>query len=245
MTRPTKRGVGDLPVAILAGGLGTRLRPKTETIPKALVSVAGEPFLSHQLRLLRHAGLRKAVLCVGHLGEMIEAEFGDGRGHGMELAYSFDGPRLLGTGGALKQALPHLGAEFFVLYGDSFLPIDYAGVAEAFWRDGAPALMTVFRNEGRWDTSNVCFRDGAILTYDKKNRTPEMQHIDYGLGVWRREVLESWPAAEAFDLAEVYRDLVTRKQLAGYEVMQRFYEIGSIEGLAELEALLTATSSKS
>lgn len=232
------RSIGDLPVAILAGGLGTRLRPQTETIPKALVSVAQEPFLAHQLRLLRRAGLRKVVLCVGHLGEMIEREFGDGHDFGIEIAYSFDGPRLLGTGGALKRALPLLGAEFFMLYGDSFLPVDYAEIARAFWQSAQPALMTVFRNEGRWDTSNVVFEDGAIQLYDKKERRPEMEHIDYGLGVWKAEVLERWPERDAFDLAEVYQDLAARKELAGHEVAQRFYEIGSPAGLTELDTLL-------
>src|SRR6266853_6505050 len=146
-----------LPVAILAGGLATRLRPITEKIPKSLVPVAGEPFLAHQLRLLRAQGVPRVVLCAGHLGEMIEREFGDGAAFGIELQYSFDGPKLLGTGGAIRQAMPLLGDSFFVLYGDSFLPIDYDAVAAAGRSSGQAALMTVFRNEGAWDTSNVEF----------------------------------------------------------------------------------------
>jgi NDP-sugar pyrophosphorylase family protein len=226
------------PVAILAGGLATRLRPMTETIPKALISVAGQPFLTHQLRLLRNAGIRKVVLCLGYRGEMIEQEFGDGSRAGMELSYSFDGPELLGTGGALKKALPLLGAHFFVLYGDSYLPIDYAAPAAAFLASGKEGLMTVFRNEGRWDTSNVWFQDGAIRSYNKKDRTPDMQHIDYGLGILSAKALEHWADGKAFDLADVYRDLISRNELAGFEVSQRFYEIGSPEGLAELDAML-------
>ena len=225
------------PVAILAGGLAKRLRPITKKLPKALVTVANEPFLSHQLRLLHSSGLRQIVICAGHLGEMIEKEFGNGAGYDMQITYSFDGPRLLGTGGALKQALPLLGERFLVLYGDSYLPIDYRSVAEAYLESGRPALMTVFKNEGHWDTSNVWFENGAIRLYDKSGRTPEMNHIDYGLGILSTEILRDWPAKE-FDLATVYRQLVEKNQLAGCEVTQRFYEIGSPEGLAELDELL-------
>ncbi len=226
------------PVAILAGGLATRLRPITEKIPKSLVSVAGEPFLAHQLRLLHSRGLRRAVLCVGYLGEMIERDFGDGSAYGMELRYSFDGPKLLGTGGALRQALPLLGEEFLVLYGDSYLPIDYSAVLASFHASGHPGLMTVFRNEGAWDTSNVQFQNGRIVRYDKRDRTPEMLHIDYGLGAFRGSVFAERPAGEAFDLADVQRGLVAKGALAGHEVFQRFYEAGSHSGLAELETLL-------
>jgi NDP-sugar pyrophosphorylase family protein len=230
--------IGEWPVAILAGGLATRLRPMTEKIPKALIEIAGQPFLAHQLRLLRSRGLRKAVLCVGHCGEMVEQEFRDGSRSGIDLSYSYDGPELLGTGGALKKALPFLGKNFLVLYGDSYLPIDYAEPARAFLASGKPGLMTVFRNEGRWDRSNVCFADDVIRSYDKKQQTPEMQYIDYGLGVLNADALSGWEDNKAFDLADVYRDLIARNELAGYEVKQRFYEIGSPEGLAELDALL-------
>ena len=233
----------DLPVAILAGGLATRLRPITEKIPKSLVPVAGRPFLSHQLELLYQRGVRRAVLCIGYLGEMIERDFGDGRDYGIQLEYSFDGPKLLGTGGALRRALPRLGAEFFVLYGDSYLPLDYRLVAESFRGSGKPGLMTVYRNEGLYDTSNVVFRDGAIAVYDKKTRLPEMRHIDYGLSVFKAEVFDEYGADQPFDLAEVMGRLVRAKQLAGYEVGERFYEIGSPAGLAELETLLSSKHS--
>jgi len=228
----------EMPVAILAGGLATRLRPVTEKIPKSLIPVAGKPFLAHQLELLRSRGIRRAVLCVGHLGEMIQREFGDGEKFGVKLDYSFDGPKLLGTGGALKRALPLLGMEFFVLYGDSYLPVEYRPVAEFFRRSGRLGCMTVYRNEGRYDTSNVVFRDGAVVVYDKKNRLPEMRHIDYGLSLFQATAFNAYPAGEPFDLAEVMSNLVREKQLAGYEVRERFYEIGSPAGLSELETLL-------
>ena len=228
----------DIPVAILAGGLATRLRPVTEKIPKSLVPVAGKPFLPHQLELLHARGIRHAVLCLGYLGEMIQRDFGDGRAFGVRLDYSFDGPKLLGTGGAIRRALPLLGGEFFVLYGDSYLPVDYHAVANFFQRSGKLGCMTVYRNEGRYDTSNVVFRDGEIAVYDKKKRRPEMLHIDYGLSLFKKTVFDSYSAEQVFDLAEVMGRLVGEKQLAGYEVPERFYEMGSPSGLAELELLL-------
>ncbi len=233
----------DLPVAILAGGLATRLRPLTERIPKALVDVAGEPFLCHQLRLLRKAGLTRIVLCAGHLGEKIVEQYGDGRSWGMQIEYSFDGPGLLGTGGALIRALPLLGDAFYVLYGDSYLPVDYRAVGRAFLASGLPGLMTVYENRGQYDSSNVWFAEGRIKVYDKKNRAPQMCHIDYGLGLLRADVLRAWPADGVVDLADVYGRLVASGQLAGYEVKERFYEIGSPEGLRELDALLKAGQS--
>jgi NDP-sugar pyrophosphorylase family protein len=232
--------LNDTPVAILAGGLATRLRPITEKTPKVLVPIAGRPFLAHQLELLRKQGVTRAVLCLGYLGDMVQCGFGDGSAYGVRLDYSFDGPVLLGTGGALKLALPKLGERFFVLYGDSYLPVPFAPIAECFERSGKLGLMTVYRNEGKYDTSNVVFGDGEIKVYDKKQRLPEMRHIDYGLSLLRREVFERYPADEPLDLAEVMRDLVAQKQLAGYEVKERFYEIGSHEGLMELNALLSA-----
>src|SRR6266480_7770587 len=230
--------LADWPVAILAGGLAERLRPATNKTPKALLSVAGEPFLIHQLRLLHSQGLRRIVLCVGYLGEMIKAELGDGTSLDMQIAYSFDGRTLLGTGSALKRALPKLGEQFLVIYGDSYMPVDYSAIVEAFVRSKKPALMTVFKNEGRWDASNVWFEAGEIHRYDKKLRTAEMRHIDYGIAVLSPEVFASFPDDRAFDLADVYSDLVSEKQMAAYEVKQRFYEIGSREGLAELDSLL-------
>jgi NDP-sugar pyrophosphorylase family protein len=226
------------PVAILAGGLATRLRPITETIPKLLVEVAGEPFFSHQLRLLKSAGLRRIVLCVGYLGDQIANRYGDGRDWDVEITYSFDGPTLLGTGGALIQALPHLGEAFFVLYGDSYLPIDYQAVGQHFLDSRQLGLMTVYHNQGRYDTSNVWFQDGTIKRYDKKKLSPEMMHIDYGLGAFRPEAFAECARGTAVDLSDVQRTLVNRQQLAGFEIFQRFYEVGSHEGLKELDTLL-------
>jgi MurNAc alpha-1-phosphate uridylyltransferase len=227
-----------IPVAILAGGLATRLLPMTQTIPKSLIMVADEPFVAHQFRLLRREGVKRVVLCVGHLGAMIRDYVGDGERFGLEISYSFDGERLLGTGGALRRALPLLDAAFFVLYGDSYLDIDYRAVFAAFNRSGARALMTVYRNDGRWDTSNVQFDGSRVVRYDKRAPTPDLRYIDYGLGILSAQVLAEKSEDEAFDLADVYAALAASGQLAGYEVMRRFYEIGTLDGLAETDKYL-------
>lgn len=234
-----------LTVAILAGGLATRLRPMTQTLPKSLLEVSGEPFVVHQLRLLKSKGIRRVVLCVGYLGEQVQSAIGDGSTLGLQVDYSFDGPALRGTAGAIRNALPKLGDSFFVMYGDSYLPCDYAAIARSFAAAGVLGMMTVFRNEGKWDTSNVEFEAGEleagkILAYSKTNRTPRMRYIDYGLGGFRSEAFRDVPAGEARDLAEVYADLLQRKQLAAFEVHERFYEIGSPAGLQETSEFLGA-----
>lgn len=226
------------PVALLAGGMATRLRPITEKIPKLLVEVAGEPFFSHQLRLLKKNGLTRIVLCVGYLGDMIVEQYGDGAKWGVEIQYSFDGEKLLGTGGALIRALPKLGDAFYVLYGDSYLPIDYQDVGRAFLASGKLGLMTVFENREAYDASNVWYENGAIQFYSKKEKKPQMRHIDYGLGVFQAAAFDGLPRDAVVDLAQVQTDLVARGQLAGYEVHERFYEIGSHAGLQELDRLL-------
>ncbi|MBF0561864.1 MAG: nucleotidyltransferase family protein [Alphaproteobacteria bacterium] len=228
------------PVAILAGGLASRLRPLTETIPKALLEVAGEPFIAHQLRWLAREGVTEVVLCLGYLGGQVVAFVGDGGRFGLRVRYSHDGDRLMGTGGALRRALPLLGERFFILYGDSYLDIAFAPVAAAFEASGLDGLMTVYGNEGRYDTSNVVFSEGRIVCYSKKLRRPDMRYIDYGLGLLRAEVLAAWPDGEPFDLADVYSGLVDAGLLAGYESTRRFHEIGSPEGLAETEAYLSS-----
>jgi NDP-sugar pyrophosphorylase family protein len=228
--------LGDFPTAILAGGMATRLGSLAKRIPKSLVSVSGEPFLAHQLTLLRNKRIKRVVLCVGHLGEMIQAKFGDGAQFGIALEYSFDGPRPLGTGGALRKALPLLGSHFFVLYGDSYLPIDFEPVADAYCRSGKAGLMTVFRNENRWDTSNVRFEGSRVLEYSKSRQTAQMHHIDYGLSVFSTRAFAEMP--EVFDLSDLIARLLARGELAGHEVDKRFYEVGSPQGLAELEAFL-------
>lgn len=223
------------PVAILAGGLATRLRPITENIPKALVEVAGKSFIVRQLEYLYAQGVRNVVLCVGYLGEMIQEVVGTGERYGLQVRYSFDGSELLGTGGALRKALPLLGNHFFVLYGDSYLPVDFLTVQNAYIRSGQPALMTVLKNGDRWDKSNVLFVDGQLVEYNKRTPRPEMAYIDYGLGLVSASVFDPYPNDGPFDLATVYQDLSVKGLLAGLEMHQRFYEIGSHNGLKEAE----------
>jgi N-acetyl-alpha-D-muramate 1-phosphate uridylyltransferase len=220
-------------IAILAGGLAKRMRPKTRTVPKAMLEVNGAPFVDHQLRLIRREGLNRVVMCLGHLGEQVVDHVGDGSRFGLSVDYSFDGPQLLGTGGALRRSLPLLGELFFVIYGDSYLDTDYGPVAESFIRSGKPGLMTVFHNRGRWDTSNVLFRNNKIICYSKTRIGPEMEYVDYGLGIFEADVLRGYPEGEAFDLSDVYSELAEKDQLTGYEVLTRFYEIGSPSGLEE------------
>jgi NDP-sugar pyrophosphorylase family protein len=228
------------PLALLAGGLATRMRPLTETVPKALLEVAGEPFVAHQLRLLAREGVRRVVLCVGYLGEQVAEFVGDGSRFGVEAAFVYDGPQLLGTGGALRRALPAIGSdEFLVMYGDSYLDVPFAPVVEAFRRSGRSALMTVFRNEGRWDTSNAVYAEDRVVFYSKTEKRPDMAYIDWGLGIVRSKTLEAEPAGVAFDLARVYTTLAAAGDLAGYEVQQRFYEIGSHTGLTETHDYLS------
>ncbi len=230
--------IADVPVALLAGGLATRLRPITSTIPKALVEVAGRPFIDHQLRLLRRNGIRRVVLCLGYLGQQVHEYLGDGATLDLELSYSFDGDRLLGTGGALRRAAPLLGQVFWVMYGDSYLDIDYRAVLGAFARSDALGQMTVLHNGNRWDRSNVVFHAGQLLQYDKRTQTPEMTYIDYGAALLRDTAIKCIPADQPYDLADLYSALVAERSMIGYEVTQRFYEIGSHEGLAETQAYL-------
>jgi len=231
-----------LPIVILAGGLATRLKPLTERIPKSLVDVAGQPFAVHQIELLQRRGVRDITFLVGHLGSMIEDALGDGTRWGVRIRYIFDGGQRLGTGGAVLHALPAVADPFFVLYGDSYLDCDYVAIADAFGRCGCRGLMTVCRNEDRWDRSNVLWDSGRIVRYDKHDRTSDMRHIDYGLGVFRHAAFAGFEAGRQLDLATVYQRLLAEDDLTGYEVPGRFYEIGSPQGLAETREYLALGS---
>ena len=227
-----------LPVAILAGGMATRLGPITEAIPKSLVEVAGRPFAEHQVELLRAHGISDVVWLVAHRADQIEGALGDGSRWGLRFAYAHDGPTLLGTGGAVKRALSQLGDAFFVMYGDSYLECDFADVERMFRASGHAGLMTVYGNDGRYDTSNVEFEEGRIRQYDKNARTPAMRHIDWGLGVLTPRAFARYRSDEPLDLATVYQDLLATDNLTGYLVPNRFYEIGSPDGIRDTDAYL-------
>jgi NDP-sugar pyrophosphorylase family protein len=224
------------PVCILAGGLGTRLGERVRDTPKPLIEVAGEPFLWHQLRLLAAHGAGRIVLCVGYLGELIERSVGPER-FGLEISYSVDGPGLDGTLGAIQRARELLGERFLVLYGDTYLRIDYARAAGAWQRSGLPAMMSVLRNEGRWDTSNACYADGRVLAYDKRSPRPRMGWIDYGLVGLTQTALALTPAGTS-DLADLLHRLARAELLYGFEATERFFEIGTPAGLEETDTFL-------
>jgi NDP-sugar pyrophosphorylase family protein len=224
------------PVCILAGGRGTRLGERVRDTPKPLLEVAGRPFLLHQLALLAEHGAREVVVCVGYRGEQIASSIGP-EAFGLRMRYSHDAPELDGTLGALRRALPLLGERFLVLYGDTYLRIAYRAVDSAWQASGLPAVMTVLRNEGRWDTSNVLFRDGRVERYDKHNPTPDMSWIDYGLGGLEAGALDAAGAGER-DLAVLYERLAARGELLGFEATERFYEIGTPQALAATDAFL-------
>ena len=226
-------------IVILAGGMATRLRPVTETIPKSMLEVAGKPFISHQLELIRKNNIERVLICASYLGEQIRDFAGNGRSFGLSIEYSFDGNELLGTGGAIKQAREKLDEHFFVIYGDSYLNTDFKHIIEYFFTQKKSALMTVYLNEGKYDNSNVLFNNGKIIKYDKVNRTPDMKHIDYGLGILSGNAFEEFSSSKVFDLSEVYVSLLEKGELAGFEVKDRFYEIGSFTGLEETSKLLS------
>lgn len=223
-------------ICVLAGGLGTRLGERVATTPKPLLEVAGEPFLVHQLRLLAANDAKDVVLCVGYLGEQIEERIGHEQ-FGLRIEYSYDAPGLDGTLGAIRRALPLLSDSFLVLYGDTYLRLDYRAAVRAWEDSGCRGLMTVLRNEGRWDSSNVVYENGRVLVYDKAAFSRKMHWIDYGLGGLAASSLELVPSDES-DLSSLYEKLAELGELYGYEVFERFYEIGSSESLAETDAFL-------
>jgi N-acetyl-alpha-D-muramate 1-phosphate uridylyltransferase len=230
--------VSPLPVAILAGGQALRMRPLTEHLPKALLPVAGRPFIHWQLEQLAREGLTRAVICCGFLGQQIQAAVGDGRGFGIAVQYAWDGDAPRGTGGALRHALPLLGPAFFVLYGDTYLACSFAQVEAAHHAGGGEALLCVLRNEGRWDCSNTVYCGGRVTEHDKRTPHAGMAYIDYGLSILPAACLAGWPREQAFDLCDVYQRLAREGRLAGFPVHERFHEIGSPQGLIDTERRL-------
>lgn len=228
---------------ILAGGLGTRMYPLTKDVPKALLPIENRPFAAYQLGWLQSHGVTDVVYSVGFLGEMIESEVGDGARFGLRVRYVHEGTDLRGTGGAVRLAADRgaLADRFLLIYGDSFLPIDVGAVWEAFLESRRPALMTIYENQGRFDTSNVGYKDGKLI-YDKKRATDvAYTHIDYGLLAFTRELIESEiPSGERVDLSSVLHTVSVRGDLAAWESTERFFEIGSPDGLRDFGAWVRA-----
>ena len=227
-----------LPVVIVAGGMATRLFPITKKIPKSLIKINGYPFICHQMDYLKQQGVKEVVICIGFLGELIKDVISTGSKWGIKVTYSSDGVSVLGTGGAIKKALPYLGEHFFLLYGDSYLSIDYSIIEKAYFNSKKKAIMTVFKNSNRWDKSNVIFHKGKLIKYDKNNHSIKMKHIDYGLSILNKKIFVRYKKKENFDLSEIYMDLSNNNELAGFEIYNRFYEIGSQEGIKEFQDYL-------
>ena len=227
-------------MVILAGGLGTRLRPLTSEVPKALIPIGGKPFLHHQIDLLKRRGIRDIVLCVGHLGDRVKDYFGDGRWLGVRIKYSEEESQLLGTAGAIKNAEPLLSDEFFLMYGDSYLMIDYREVMRYFRRFDRLGLMVVWRNVDRFERSNVMVEGNLVTAYNKDQKSPDMVYINYGLSVLRKEALAFIPAGRPFSQEDFYQILIDQGELLAFEVEQRFYEIGSPKGLEEFGMLIAS-----
>lgn len=221
------------PVIILAGGLATRLRPLSETIPKSMVDINGKPFIDHQLAWLKREGIQDVIIAAGYLGEMLATHVGDGHRYGLKVQFAFDGKELVGTAGAIRNIKDQLPEKFFVLYGDSYLQCDFTSIQHSFDLSHKLALMTVYENRNSGDKSNVEFSNEEIVCYDKAHPTDRMHHIDYGLGLFNKKVLDLIPMQGAYDLANLYKLLIDRKALAAYEVNARFYEIGSYQGISD------------
>jgi len=229
-----------LQMVILAGGLGTRLKPLTDRIPKSLIPVDGRPFLEHQLELFNRSGIRDIILCVGHLGDRIKRYFGDGSRFGLDIQYSEERGALLGTAGAVRNAEELLAEEFFLTYGDSYLLLDYQAVMDWFLNRDRLGLMVVYRNRDQLERSNVVIEDEFVTVYDKAGHTPGMQYINYGVSVLRKEAISLIPRDRPVSQEEFYQMLIERKQLLAIETPQRFYEIGSQPGLEEFRRLVAA-----
>jgi NDP-sugar pyrophosphorylase family protein len=231
-----------MPLAILAGGYATRLGALTRNLPKCLIEINGKPFVDWQLDLLVKSGFSEFVFCISYKSEEVQKYLGDGRDRGIRIQYSHDGETQLGTGGALQKAIPLLGETFGVLYGDSYLPIDYLAVEKEFLNSVNPALMTVYENRNQLDSSNLEFVEGSLINYQKGENDEKMHHIDYGLTYFRSSAFQPWSEKSTFDLSEVCHDLATEGRLGGFEVFERFYEIGSVRGIHEFSEYLRKVS---
>jgi MurNAc alpha-1-phosphate uridylyltransferase len=231
-----------LTLAILAGGYATRLGSLTAETPKCLIEVNGRPFVDWQLELLIKNGYSNFVFCVSYKSDMIQDYLGNGRERGISIQYSIDGQTQLGTGGAIQKAIPKLGDVFGVTYGDSYLPINYSAAERDFLSSRSQALMTVFKNQNQFDSSNVEFVNGKLINYEKGTHNKNMRHIDYGITFFKKAAFSPWVDQTSFDLSEVCHQLATSGQLLGFEVFERFYEIGSVQGIEQFSEYLRKVS---
>jgi len=224
-----------IPIALICGGLGKRMHPVTYSKPKSLINVCGKPFIEHQLELLRFSGFKNVVICAGHFGKQIQDFVGNGNRWELNINYSFDGDYQIGTGGALIKALNLLGKEFFVIYGDSYLPINFHIIYDFFKKSNSLAVMAIYENNNKFDKSNVKYYEDGNNIYYSKNDTNEMIYIDYGVSIIRSSLLEDYKYNQMYiDLSQIFEEFSKNKLIKGYEVHDRFYEIGSFKGLSDI-----------
>jgi len=229
--------LNDTTLVLLAGGMATRLYPVTLEVPKSLIEINGKPFIQYQIDLIKSKGINNIVLCLGNFAKPIEDYLNDGKSNDMNILYSYDGETLLGTGGAIKKAFPLLSDPFMIIYGDSYLNIEYIDIMEYFNNFDKLGLMTVLKNENKWDKSNIVFKDGKIVKYEKVDDV-EFDYIDYGFNILRKNSFTPFMKEDRFDLKDIFKDLISKGELLGYEVFNRFYEIGSFNGIEETKEYL-------
>ena len=222
-------------IVILCGGKATRLYPLTKKIPKSMMRFEGKPFLEKQLDLLKKNRIFDIVLCVGYKAEQIKKYFGDGKNFGVKIKYSSDKKKLLGTGGALKKAENLLEDSFLVMWGDSYLPFNFQKAIKFFKKSNKPGMMIVFKNLNKYEPSNVEVKNNLVKSYSKKRKTKKMKYIDYGISIYRKEVLKHLPKNQICDLTKLQQALIKKRQLLAYPAEKRFYQIGSPDGLEELK----------
>jgi len=221
-------------IVVLAGGLATRLGELSKNQPKSLIKINNKPFLQYQLELFKRNGINRVILCLGHLGEQIESYFGTGSRFGMDIKYSYEN-KPLSTAGAIKNAEPMLEDDFFTIYGDSYVFLDFADIYKYFHDKKKLALMTVYKNNNLYDASNTVIRDGLVIKYNKRQKTSGMHYIEYGVNLFRKDILDIIPEDSYYELGEVFNSLIIDEELIAYEAKERFYEIGSLNGLADFK----------
>ena len=230
------------PIAILAGGLATRIKPLSNNLPKSLILINDAPFIDLQLNLLSDAGFKDVIILVGHLGSQIEKHVGNGKKYRLNVSYSYDGSKQQGTGGAIVRALPSLGDIFCVIYGDSYLDMNFIEVISKFQNSEKQGLMTIYKNLDQRHQNNVVFDGVEIKSYSKTNPSLKAKYIDFGFSIFRKESFKEFSELNEFDLSYVCESLASTGQLEAYEVLETFYEIGSFEGIQTLATKLKEKS---
>ena len=214
----------------MCGGLATRLGSLAKNIPKSMIDIEGKPFLEHQIEMLKKHNITDIVLCAGYLSEKIEDYFGDGSKFGVNIKYSHDGKKPLGPIGAIKNAESLLDDVFFIMYGDSYLSVDFQKAYSFFKEHDKLGLMVVYKNNDKYDKSNLIIKDNMVVGYKEK----EAVYIDYGTSIISKKALDLVPKNTMYSTGQFFSDLISKKELLAFEAEKRFYHIGSPDALGEL-----------